>query len=82
MTAPENDTRRFWIFSCEQGHPVGVLTDAGYTREWALDEMYGGRRAAKKAIYERGIQLRLIEAPEFHRDYPVERVSRGCTCPS
>lgn len=76
---PEDDPRRFWIFTPEGcDHPIGVLTDAGYGRAKAYREMYGGIKPANAAI-DRGVQARLIEAREFHQRY-AEQLTRGCTC--
>jgi hypothetical protein len=75
-----DDTRQFWIFTCTQGHAIGVLTDEGYDRQAALHEMYGGKREVKEALY-RGVELRLVDAPQYHERY-FEEIRRGCTCPS
>lgn len=82
MVRPEDDTRRFWVFVRDQcGHIIGVLTDDGYDRESALIEMYGGKRAAQRALFDDGIQLRLVDAPTYHREVFDEN-RKGCTCRS
>jgi hypothetical protein len=77
-----DDTRSFWIFTpegCE--HPIGVAThQPGWTRTKALREMYGSVKEANAAV-DRGVRVRLVGADVFHRDYPVERLTAGCTCP-
>lgn len=80
MIDPANDTRRFWVFTKEQcGHAFGVLTDAGYDRQRALIEMYGGKREAKKALFDDGIEVQLVDAPTFHEQV-AEAIRVGCTC--
>ena len=81
MVRPEDDARRFWVFTKDEcGHTVGVLTDEGYDRQQALVEMYGGKREAKKALFDMGVDVRLIDAPEFHEQVS-EAIRVGCTCP-
>lgn len=78
---PQDDTRRFWVFVKDQcGHTTGVLIDEGYDRPRALTEMYGGRRAAKKALFDDGVQVRLVDADEYHASV-AEEIRKGCTCP-
>ncbi len=80
MVRPEDDTRRFWVFTRDAcGHAVGVLTDDGYDRQRALIEMYGGVRAAKKALFEDGVDLRLVDAPTYHAEVKGA-ILAGCTC--
>jgi hypothetical protein len=82
VIAPEDDTRSFWVFvktGCR--HTIGVLTDDGYNRQQALEEMYGGKRAAKKALFDDGIDVRLVDAPEYHEQV-FEAIRKGCTCPA
>ncbi len=42
--------------------------------------MYGGVRAAKKALFEDGIDLRLVDAPTYHAEVK-KAIQAGCTCP-
>lgn len=80
MIQPEDDTRRFWIFTRGRcGHTVGVLTDDGYDRQRALREMYGGVRAAKKALFDHDLEVRLVDAVDYHSRY-LDEIRKGCTC--
>lgn len=77
---PEDDARRFWVFTRDQcGHAIGVLTDDGYDRQQALIEMYGGVRAAKKALFDDGVEVQLVDAPTYHQEV-YEQIRVGCTC--
>lgn len=73
-----DDTRQFWIFTCPNGHAVGVLTQDNYDREGAFWEMYGNIQKAAAAM-DRGIEAELIDAPEYHATY-AGKMSQGCTC--
>lgn len=82
MVSIEDDTRLFWIFTKERcGHTVGVLTDDGYDRRRALVEMYHGRRGAKKALLDDGVEVRLVDARTYRGAEMSDQVRRGCTCP-